>query len=68
VQFVQADEACHPLDAKHDMLPTLLACWVGTSDCRYAIAMALKEKQRVIYTSPIKALSNQKWAGKEGRG
>jgi ATP-dependent RNA helicase DOB1 len=28
---------------------------------RYAIAMALREKQRVIYTTPIKALSNQKY-------
>ena len=27
----------------------------------YAIAMCLREKQRVIYTSPIKALSNQKY-------
>jgi ATP-dependent RNA helicase DOB1 len=27
----------------------------------YAIAMSLKENQRVIYTSPIKALSNQKY-------
>ena len=27
----------------------------------YAIAMALRNKQRVIYTSPIKALSNQKY-------
>ncbi|KAJ9466522.1 ATP-dependent RNA helicase mtr4 [Diplonema papillatum] len=27
----------------------------------YAIAMALRAKQRVIYTSPIKALSNQKY-------
>lgn len=27
----------------------------------YAIAMALQNKQRVIYTSPIKALSNQKY-------
>uniref|UniRef100_A0A9J2P7F8 Superkiller viralicidic activity 2-like 2 n=1 Tax=Ascaris lumbricoides TaxID=6252 RepID=A0A9J2P7F8_ASCLU len=27
----------------------------------YAIAMALGDKQRVIYTSPIKALSNQKY-------
>ncbi|KAF9187833.1 ATP-dependent RNA helicase mtr4 [Haplosporangium sp. Z 767] len=27
----------------------------------YAIAMGLKNKQRVIYTSPIKALSNQKY-------
>ena len=27
----------------------------------YAIAIGLREKQRVIYTSPIKALSNQKY-------
>ncbi|KAL0250941.1 hypothetical protein GEMRC1_000155 [Eukaryota sp. GEM-RC1] len=27
----------------------------------YAIAQALKNKQRVVYTSPIKALSNQKY-------
>uniref|UniRef100_A0A0N5A2L5 Superkiller viralicidic activity 2-like 2 n=1 Tax=Parastrongyloides trichosuri TaxID=131310 RepID=A0A0N5A2L5_PARTI len=27
----------------------------------YAIAVCLREKQRVIYTSPIKALSNQKY-------
>lgn len=27
----------------------------------YAIAMSLKNQQRVIYTSPIKALSNQKY-------
>lgn len=31
------------------------------SNSRYAIAMALRDKQRVIYTSPIKALSNQKY-------
>lgn len=28
---------------------------------RYAIVLALRAKQRVIYTSPIKALSNQKY-------
>ena len=27
----------------------------------YAIAMSLRSKQRVIYTTPIKALSNQKY-------
>jgi ATP-dependent RNA helicase DOB1 len=27
----------------------------------YAIAMCLRDGQRVIYTSPIKALSNQKY-------
>lgn len=28
---------------------------------RYAIAMAMRDKQKVVYTSPIKALSNQKY-------
>lgn len=28
---------------------------------RYAVALSLKNKQRVIYTTPIKALSNQKY-------
>lgn len=28
---------------------------------RYSIAMALRDNQRVIYTTPIKALSNQKY-------
>lgn len=32
-----------------------------TAVAEYAIAMALRDKQRVIYTSPIKALSNQKY-------
>ncbi|CAG9326340.1 unnamed protein product [Blepharisma stoltei] len=32
-----------------------------TAIAEYAIALALKNHQRVIYTSPIKALSNQKY-------
>ncbi|KAI4375499.1 hypothetical protein MLD38_013361 [Melastoma candidum] len=32
-----------------------------TAVALYAIALSLKNKQRVIYTSPIKALSNQKY-------
>jgi len=32
-----------------------------TTVAEYAIAMALRDKQRIIYTSPIKALSNQKY-------
>ena len=32
-----------------------------TAIAEYSIALALKNKQRVIYTSPIKALSNQKY-------
>lgn len=27
----------------------------------YAVALCLKRRQRVVYTSPIKALSNQKF-------
>jgi ATP-dependent RNA helicase DOB1 len=32
-----------------------------TAVAEYAIAMSFREKQKVIYTSPIKALSNQKY-------
>ncbi|KAL6191856.1 hypothetical protein ACLB2K_038245 [Fragaria x ananassa] len=32
-----------------------------TAVAEYAIAMAFRDKQRVIYTSPVKALSNQKY-------
>ncbi|KAK2972595.1 hypothetical protein RJ640_007767 [Escallonia rubra] len=32
-----------------------------TAVAEYAIAMAFRDKQRVIYTSPLKALSNQKF-------
>ncbi|XP_065313106.1 exosome RNA helicase MTR4-like isoform X2 [Gordionus sp. m RMFG-2023] len=32
-----------------------------TAIAEYAIAMSLRDKQRVIYTTPIKALSNQKY-------
>lgn len=32
-----------------------------TAIAEYAIALSLSRKQRVIYTSPIKALSNQKY-------
>nr|WCZ58663.1 exosome RNA helicase MTR4 [Seculamonas ecuadoriensis] len=32
-----------------------------TAVAEYAIAMSLRDQQRVIYTSPIKALSNQKY-------
>ena len=36
-------------------------CFYLFSFPSYAIAMSLRSKQRVIYTSPIKALSNQKY-------
>ncbi len=35
---------------------------------RYAIAMAFRDKQRVVYTSPLKALSNQKFRCAATRG
>lgn len=46
--------------------PNLVATFVElcssqTVNAEYAIAKCLRDKQRVIYTSPIKALSNQKF-------
>ena len=38
----------------------MLSSYVGRA-FSYAIALALREDQRVIYTTPIKALSNQKY-------
>jgi ATP-dependent RNA helicase DOB1 len=34
---------------------------------QYAVALSLKRKQRVVYTSPIKALSNQKYRELQGQ-
>lgn len=44
-------------------LPTILSHFLSfqTVNAEYAIAKCLRDKQRVIYTSPIKALSNQKF-------
>lgn len=43
-------------------LLNLLWCWFNHCKyVRYAIARSLRDKQRVIYTTPIKALSNQKY-------
>ena len=52
------------VDALEDGDSVLVAAHTSagkTTVAIYAIAMALKAKQRVIYTSPIKALSNQKY-------
>lgn len=38
-----------------------VTCLILVLRSRYAIAKGLKSNQRVIYTSPIKALSNQKY-------
>lgn len=45
----------------HSSLKTFFNSFLWYLFCRYAIALALREKQRVIFTSPIKALSNQKY-------
>lgn len=45
----------------HQLRSTALDLRAFPSAFRYAIALALREKQRVIFTSPIKALSNQKY-------
>ena len=49
----------------HLLVKLLLPCrfceFHTTAIYRYAIAQCLRDKQKVIYTSPIKALSNQKY-------
>lgn len=49
------------LDNKHSVLVSAHTSAGKTVVALYAIALALRDKQRVIYTSPIKALSNQKY-------
>ncbi|NXD05645.1 MTREX helicase, partial [Certhia familiaris] len=48
------------LVSAHTSAGKTLLIWI-LFEYRYAIALALREKQRVIFTSPIKALSNQKY-------
>lgn len=49
--------------AGYDMMYVRSMRWniPQTVNAEYAIAKCLRDKQRVIYTSPIKALSNQKF-------
>lgn len=49
------------LEKGHSVLVSAHTSAGKTVVALYAIAMALRDKQRVIYTSPIKALSNQKY-------
>ena len=49
------------LEKKENLLVAAHTSAGKTVIAEYAIAMALKNKQRIIYTSPIKALSNQKY-------
>ncbi len=49
------------LEANESVLVSAHTSAGKTVVAEYAIAMALRDNQRVIYTSPIKALSNQKY-------
>ena len=57
--FQNASIAC--LERNESVLVSAHTSAGKTVVAEYAIAMALRDKQRVIYTSPIKALSNQKY-------
>lgn len=57
--FQKASIKC--LEAKQNVLVAAHTSAGKTVVAEYGIAMAVRDKQRVIYTSPIKALSNQKY-------
>ncbi|KAL8138725.1 hypothetical protein V2J09_004726, partial [Rumex salicifolius] len=57
--FQQVSVAC--LERKESVLVSAHTSAGKTAVAEYAIAMAFRDKQRVIYTSPLKALSNQKY-------
>ncbi|KAD6795497.1 hypothetical protein E3N88_06393 [Mikania micrantha] len=54
-------EAINCLNAGESVMVSAHTSAGKTVVASYAIAMSLRNKQRVIYTSPIKALSNQKY-------
>ncbi|KAI9364963.1 rRNA-processing arch domain-containing protein [Zopfochytrium polystomum] len=53
--------AIHAIQRNESVLVAAHTSAGKTVVAEYAIAQSLKERQRVIYTSPIKALSNQKY-------
>ena len=55
------DTAISCIDRGESVLVSAHTSAGKTVVAEYAIAQSLREKQRVIYTSPIKALSNQKY-------
>ncbi|XP_076898325.1 DExH-box ATP-dependent RNA helicase DExH10-like [Bidens hawaiensis] len=57
--FQQISVSC--LERKESILVSAHTSAGKTAVAEYAIAMAFRDKQRVIYTSPLKALSNQKY-------
>nr|XP_048329572.1 DExH-box ATP-dependent RNA helicase DExH10 isoform X2 [Ziziphus jujuba var. spinosa] len=57
--FQQVSVAC--LERNESVLVSAHTSAGKTAVAEYAIAMAFRDGQRVIYTSPLKALSNQKY-------
>ncbi|RZC56869.1 hypothetical protein C5167_015750 [Papaver somniferum] len=57
--FQQVSVSC--LERKESVLVSAHTSAGKTAVAEYAIAMSFRDKQRVIYTSPLKALSNQKY-------
>lgn len=57
--FQETSIAC--IERRESVLVSAHTSAGKTVVAEYAIALALREQQRVIYTSPIKALSNQKF-------
>ncbi|WCJ34658.1 RNA helicase ATP-dependent SK12/DOB1 protein [Euphorbia peplus] len=57
--FQKISVAC--LERKESLLVSAHTSAGKTAVAEYAIAMSFRDKQRVIYTSPLKALSNQKY-------
>ncbi|KAF4735418.1 Superkiller viralicidic activity 2-like, partial [Perkinsus olseni] len=54
-------EAVSCLERSESVLVSAHTSAGKTTVAEYAIAMSMRDNQRVIYTSPIKALSNQKY-------
>ncbi|KAL5706662.1 RNA helicase [Ranunculus cassubicifolius] len=57
--FQEISVAC--LERNESVLVSAHTSAGKTAVAEYAVAMAFRDKQRVIYTSPLKALSNQKY-------
>lgn len=57
--FQRVSVAC--LERNESVLVSAHTSAGKTAVAEYAIALAFRDKQRVIYTSPLKALSNQKY-------
>ncbi|KAG9134693.1 hypothetical protein Leryth_001017 [Lithospermum erythrorhizon] len=57
--FQEVSVAC--LERKESVLVSAHTSAGKTAVAEYAISMSFRDKQRVLYTSPLKALSNQKY-------